>query len=433
MAANETPDVLKLKKMQEKEKISNKPVIMKVSKTTGNVINSISNIFLALEHDTNLANTFKYNEFTQSIDVVKDHNYNKGNTHLKIEKGQFRDEFVSSILMYLENVYGKSFSKDNFYAALDNAAHNHSYNPLRDYMDEAYKLWLDNGKHEILKDLLPIYLGADNNKTIELQTKLFFVGAVAKVYDPKSKFDYVLDLVGGQGTGKTTFLTNMAPSVEYYTDQFTDFRDKDSYAVMLRALIVNDDEMTATNKSSFDDLKKFISARELDFRPPYGRYNIRRPKSFVLARTTNEVTYLKDKTGERRFLPILVHPDQQILSPVTDLSRKEVKEFWGEAVGLYKNGFSFILTEKQKKMIEKNRMQFMYIDQQEEEIELALQRLNDHEFITSKEIADEIGEHDLVKNRKLAQKIKYVMDNRKDYKFCNKRIDGYTKRGYRKN
>ncbi len=45
-------------------------------------------------------------------------------------------------------------------------------------------------------------------------------------------------------------------AVDWYTDQFTDFKDKDSYSNMLRALIVNDDEMTATNNSDFANLKK---------------------------------------------------------------------------------------------------------------------------------------------------------------------------------
>lgn len=45
---------------------------------------------------------------------------------------------------------------------------------------------------------------------------------------------------------------------------YTDFKDKDSYMNMQRALIVNDDEMTATNNSDFETLKKFISSEELN-------------------------------------------------------------------------------------------------------------------------------------------------------------------------
>ncbi|KGO19269.1 hypothetical protein Q757_10215, partial [Oenococcus alcoholitolerans] len=89
---------------------------------------------------------------------------------------------------------------------------------------------------------------------------------------------------------------------------------------MLRAWIVNDDEMTATNNSTFEELKKFISAETLAYRPPYAMNGIRVAKNFVLARTTNEGTYLKDKTGERRFLPLLARKEYQKYHPVTYLN-----------------------------------------------------------------------------------------------------------------
>ena len=38
---------------------------------------------------------------------------------------------------------------------------------------------------------------------------------------------------------------------------------------------------------------------------------------------------------------------------------------WGEAVALYKEGFSFRLTKEQQKLIEDNRKSFMYIDETE--------------------------------------------------------------------
>ncbi|TAS93862.1 virulence-associated E family protein, partial [Lactiplantibacillus plantarum] len=67
----------------------------------------------------------------------------------------------------------------------------------------------------------------------------------------------------GQGAGKTTFLQKIAP-LGYYTDQFSTFDNKDDYAVMRRALIINDDEMTATNNASFEILKKFITLQEFE-------------------------------------------------------------------------------------------------------------------------------------------------------------------------
>lgn len=382
--------------------------------------NSLKNIGLILSQDSILHDTFKYNEFAYSIDVVRDI------PELFIEKGQMDDSYMAMILRYIEDSYNIMFQERLLTMGITVEARQHPYNPVKDYMEQCYKDW---DHKERIKDFLPVYLGVPTSEVTTLQTKLFLVGAVMKVYKPDSKFDWVFDLVGGQGVGKTTLLKKVAHG--WYTDQFTDFKDKDNYANMLRALIVNDDEMTATNNSDFENLKKFVSAEELEFRPPYGRHTIRRPKNFVMARTTNESTYLKDKTGERRFLPNMADKSRAVANPVTDLDDEEVARIWGEAVALYKSGFSFILNKEQQKLIEDNRKSFMYIDETENQIERVLSTWSD-DWIESSEIAQELGEDNLVRNRSLAKKIKYVMDNRNDWKAGQKRFKGTVHRGYRK-
>src|SRR5699024_3737557 len=254
-----------------------------------------------------------------------------------------------------------------------------------------------------------------------------------KAHNPKTKFDFVLDLVGGQGAGKTTFLQKIAP-LGYYTDQFSTFDNKDDYAVMRRALIINDDEMTATNNASFEILKKFITLQEFEYRKPYGHQAERFAKNFVMARTTNELYYLKDKTGERRFLPLHVSKARQKHHPVTDLTDDYVKQCWGEAMQLYKDGFSFALTSEQEEELDEHRQSFMYTDELEDKIDEALSnQFKGKDFITNEQLSLAVAPGiDLVKNRKISNQISNIMVNRFGFRKSRKKINGEVKRGFKK-
>lgn len=408
------------KAKKQKSNVIEMPIEFSMTEKGNIKPNSLRNCGLVLEHDDRLRKLLAFNEFTYSIDVLRDVD------DLGIKHGDIDDAYTSEILRYIEDKYGILFPEKILNMAITNDARKNKYNPVKDYLNKCFKNW---DQQERVETLLPDFLGVEPGAVTTLQTDLFLRGAVAKVFRPTTKFDLVLDLVGGQGAGKTTFLKRISNS--WYTDQFTDFKDKDSYSTMLRAWIVNDDEMTATNNSDFENLKKFVSAEELEFRPPYGRHTVRRPKNFVLARTTNEATYLKDKTGERRFMPNLVSKDRQTKSPITDMPDSLVKQIWGEAVARYQKHKDFMLTDREVEMLEEHRNEFMYIDNVEDEIEMFLANTG-KDFVTSNDIAFELGEDNLVKNRSLAKKIKYVMDNKKDWKAGAKKYGQTAKRGYRR-
>lgn len=387
---------------------------------------SLYNIEWILEHDPELVGMFKFNEFTGEIDVVRT------SDKLLVNKGMLKDSYIDELASYIES--SKSYEQTLFAnqlirSALTVVANRNRYNPVLEYMNIAYRDW---DKEERLDTFFSDYLGVDKSEVTRLITRLFFVGAVAKVYDPSRKFDFVLDLVGGQGAGKTTILQKIAPH-GYYTDQFSSFENKDDFAVMRRALIVNDDEMTATANSTFEVLKKFVTLQEFEYRKPYGHQAERFPKGFVLARTTNNLYYLKDKTGERRFLPLLVDKDRQLANPVKDLTPEYVKQVWGEAVHIFKSGdYSFDLTSEQQEMLDEHRQTFMYTDDLEDAIADALDNdWADKDFLSSETIGLKVVPGaDLARNRKLSNQIANIMINRFGWRKGRKKVNGKTQRGY---
>ncbi len=396
---------------------------------------SIKNIVLILKTDENLQGLFKFNEFTSEIDVVKDVKLETSIGILKIYKGRYTDQVINTVELYIESskkCRGAVFKNQVIDQGITNIAYMNSYNPVIDYMNEAYAKW---DKKQRLDNYFVDFLGAPNNKTTALITELWFMGAVAKAYNPKTKFDFVLDLVGGQGVGKTSLLQKTAP-LGLYTDQFNTFSNKDDFEVMKNALIVNDDEMTASNTASFEEIKKFITMQQFEYRKAYARKSETFQKKFVLARTTNEVKHLKDRSGDRRFISIFADVKHQKKSPITDLTYEYVQQVWGEAVWLYKNTKNpFILSENAQKLLEENRKQFRYTSGLEDQLNITLENdFKDQKFIPNTKLAFALfaDRHALSCNSKEARDIRYYMGHLGYEVGARKLIDGKTVSGFAK-
>jgi len=198
---------------------------------------------------------------------------------------------------------------------------------------------------------------------------LFFRGAVAKVFDPTIKFDFVLDLTGRQGVGKTQFFEGLFTH-KYFTTVET-FTDKDDKARMVRNWCVFDDEMVASKKASFSELKKFITETKLEFRPPYASSDRRLPKSFIIVRATNDHDYLNDLTGERRFLVAEVHKDTAYKG--RKWTEKDRRTFWGAMVVAWRANRVLNLTDEQEKLVNEVRSRYKFVDEILEDVERYLE------------------------------------------------------------
>lgn len=383
----------------------------------GAVKTNLKNVILILQTDENLKGLIKYNNFSQAIDIVKPAVLTAAGLEMPLEKGPITDAEEQSILSYLAcSNYQIQPALTTLETAIISAANANKYNPLIDYMSEAAKDW---DKKPRIKDFLQTYLGADDSEANRLSFKLWLLGAVAKAYDPYTKFDYVLDLVGGQGVGKTTLLKKLAPIEHSYTDQFEGFAGRDDKASFAGCLIANDDEMTASNRVSFEEIKKFITSQEFAYRPAYGHHIKRFHKGFVMARTSNEIQHLKDRSGDRRFLSIECSTGKQKKHPVPDLHKAEVDQLWGEAVTLYKQYQKdkkdpFALTKEQQEVLSKDREKFRATT----EVEDALNSLFDGPYKDRKFIPTYQVKTDLIEplghepNRKEMLSVRYLMGHK---------------------
>lgn len=431
--------------------IDSKPQMLTTEKG-GIRSNSPSNVLLAFKADDQLSIYLKHNEFSQEHELTKD--IKIGNSYFK--KGELPSNFDSVIKVYFESVFEVAFTNQAMLDGMETFFSERTYNPVMEYMEEAAKNW--DGRQRINR-MFQVYLGADDIELVSKIAEMWLVGAVAKVYDPYVKFDYVLDLVGGQGVGKTSLLQRLGGN--WYTDAVTDFSNKDNYDIMLKSLIVNDDEMVASNRMSFAETKAFISKTSLRFRKPYMKRTEEFAKNFVLARTTNQKEYLKDKTGERRFLPIMVNADKQKKHPM-EIEPETIKQIWGEAVTIFKNGASLMFDEETEKELNVYRERFMYRDEVEQQVleyldmpipsnweSMSAQKQhqytqayfdNSHGFDAGDAQLTKVSTREMMYNlfmrssndRKLSTKINMVMDNHPEWEKKQFKIAGKNTKGFKR-
>ena len=414
--------------------------------------NSPNNVLLSFKADDQLSIYLKHNEFSQEHELTKD--IRIGNTFFK--KGELPSNFDSVVKVYFESVLGVAFSNQAMLDGMETFFSERSYNPVMEYMEKAAENW--DGRKRI-NQMLQVYLGAEDIDLVSKIAEMWLVGAVAKVYDPYAKFDYVLDLVGGQGVGKTSLLQKLGG--EWYTDAVTDFANKDNYDIMLKALIVNDDEMVASNRMSFAETKAFISKTSLRFRKPYMKRTEEFAKNFVLARTTNQKEYLKDKTGERRFLSVMADISRQKKHPM-EIEPETVEQIWGEAVTIYKAGADLMFDKETEERLEIYREKFMYRDEVElqvlEYLEMpipdnwsswSIQQQhqytskyfdNSSEFEAGTKKLEKVSTREMMYNlfmrnsndKKLSTKINMIMDNHPGWEKGQFRIGGKNTKGFKR-
>ena len=362
--------------------------------------------------------------------------------------------FDSVVKVYFESVLGVAYTNQAMVDGMETFFSERTYNPVMEYMERAAEKW-DGYKR--IDRMLQVYLGAEDIPLISKIAQMWLAGAVAKVYDPYVKFDYVLDLIGGQGVGKTSLLQKLGG--EWYTDAVTDFSNKDNYDIMLKSLIVNDDEMVASNRMTFAETKAFISKTSLRYRKPYMKRTEEFAKNFVLARTTNQKEYLKDKTGERRFLPVMADSNRQKKHPM-EIEPEIIEQIWGEAVILYKSGMMLMFDEQTEGELEVYRERFMYRDEVELQVleyldmpvpsnwqNWSIQQQhqytnkffdNSSDFEPGTQKLTKVSTREIMYNlfmrnsndRKLSTKINMIMDHHPDWQKSVFRIGGKNTKGF---
>ena len=318
----------------------------------GGVRNSIKNCLTVFQHDPLLSGAIAYNLLTDRTDVVKPIGYDRS------PNASMTDTDMKYIRLYLEENYDLTSEKKIMDAA-DLAAHQNSYHPIRDFLNS-----LTWDGTERIRYCLHHFLGAEADEYTFQALRLFLLGAIHRAFRPGCKFEVMLCLVGGQGAGKSTFFRLLAGKDEWFSDDLRKLDDENVYRKLQGHWIIEMSEMIATaNAKSIEEIKSFLSRQKEVYKIPYETHPADRLRQCVFGGTSNAMDFLPlDRSGNRRFLPVQVCPEQAEVHILEDeaASRAYLQQVWAEAMTIYRaGGWKLTFSPEMVRYLKEHQKDFM--------------------------------------------------------------------------
>ena len=280
----------------------------------GEVLDIISNYVRILHNDPFFGNVW-YNEI-------------KRNAVRRTPEGNlpWNDSELSSATDHIETHY-KIKDRANLKDAFNIFISNKKYNPVKDLIEELE--W--DGTPRIHRFLIDIMKCEDCLYSEEV-SRLIFAGGINRIYNPGCKFDYTPVLIGTkQGEGKSTIIRWLAMQDEYFTE-VTTFDGKEGVECLEGAWICEVAELLAFKRAKEVEAVKSYLTRQTDkYRRAYAQCVDEFPRQCIFIATTNTETFLVDKSGNRRFLPIHVYSNGRTLHDNEAQIRQYIAQCWAEA------------------------------------------------------------------------------------------------------
>lgn len=267
----------------------------------------------------------------------------------KIVELDGEEAFLDDLYLQIHEDYGVKVSKQIAYDLAVMIAKKNSYHPVKCYLDN-----LTQSQEEIdIKQLSKLFFGT----TDEIYDQMIYrtlIGSVARIYKAGCKFDTALILQGKQGIRKSTFFRLLFGD-EFFTDSVSG-TDRDNLLIAHQNWCCELAEFeTITGKKASGELKAFLSKSVDTFREPYARSSRTIKRQCVMVGSVNELEFLVDTTGNRRFWIIPVNSQID-----TDKVAKYRDSIWYQAKKAFLEGEFWYLEEKYQKESEQLNKEYLY-------------------------------------------------------------------------
>lgn len=212
-----------------------------------------------------------------------------------------------------------------------------TYHPLRRYLD-TLPPW-DGTTDYIGRLARMVVCRGTSAAEFDYYFRRWLVGMLAAALDDGVVNHEILVLLGPQGSFKSSFLENLLPPClrRYYTTKTNSQRlTKDDLFTMTENLLVNFEEIDSMQRPELNQLKAMTTTLYINERPAYGRNKVRLPHVASFCATGNNLQFLTDDTGNRRWLPFEVeHIENPWTTPI------DYEGVYAQAKALLDGGFRY--------------------------------------------------------------------------------------------
>lgn len=277
-----------------------------------------------------------------------------------------------------------------------------AFNPFVEYL-ESLPEWHE-GDHDYIADLAATVKikgeqehiespEADSSLfTLRSSLKKWLVGMVAGWISEDVVNNVILVFIGEQGAYKTTWFNYLLPpqlKQYFYTKTNANRMTRDDLLTLAQYGLVCCEELDTMRPAELNQLKAAVTMPSIDERAAYAHFHEHRKHIASFCGTGNNVSFLSDPTGNRRWLPFEV---ESIVSPRDHPFCYE--GIYSQALALYKSGFTFWFTKEEIQEQNRHNRKFETPRLEHELVDLYFRRPLEHEnsmFMTSSRVLQIIG------------------------------------------
>ena len=228
--------------------------------------------------------------------------------------------------------------------------------------------------------------------TLHSSLKKWLVGMVAGWISEDVVNNVILVFIGEQGAYKTTWFNYLLPpqlKQYFYTKTNANRMTRDDLLTLAQYGLVCCEELDTMRPAELNQLKAAVTMPSIDERAAYAHFHEHRKHIASFCGTGNNVSFLSDPTGNRRWLPFEV---ESIVSPREHPFCYE--GIYSQALALYKSGFTFWFTKEEIQEQNRHNRKFETPRLEYELVDLYFRKPLEQEnsmFMTSSRVLQVIG------------------------------------------